>query len=109
MALINEIQEKGMIRLYTKNELQKLCSAYGVNYTTKWNKSKIVKELTSKIKGCTEMPHHEAMSRFTVDLLVMRSSEYNPLLVIRTKKLGNAEDVSLYIYSSLYDNLASMS
>ena len=32
LALISQVQEKGAMRLYTKNELQKLCSAYAVHF-----------------------------------------------------------------------------
>ena len=67
LALISQVKEKGVMRLYTKNELQKLCSAYGVNYMTRWNKSKIAKELTLKVASCTEMPCHDVMLRFTVE------------------------------------------
>jgi hypothetical protein len=62
LALISQVQAKGMMRLYTKSELHKLCSAYGVHYQTKWNKAKIVNELMSKVENCTEIPCHEVLS-----------------------------------------------
>ena len=83
LALISQVQEKGVIRLYTKNELQKLCSAYGVHYMTKWNKSKIVRELTLKVASCTEMP---VMSRFIVEEVSPSENTPRRLPVLRIRR-----------------------
>ena len=69
VALINQIHKKGMIRLYTKEELKQLCGAYDVQIKAKWNKSQLVKELTPKIIECTEMPCHCVMSNYAVEAI----------------------------------------
>ena len=56
MALVAEVGEKGMERLYKKNELQILCSAYGVIHKTKWNKSKL------SLKLCQAIPLHKTLT-----------------------------------------------
>ena len=87
LAMINQVKEKGMMRLYTKNELQKLCSAYGVSYMTKWNKTKIAKELTLKVVSCTEMPCHDVMSRFTVEEVSTSNNAPHRLPVLRIRRI----------------------
>ena len=87
LALISQVKEKGVMRLYTKNELQKLCSAYGVNYMTKWNKSKIAKELTLKVTSCTEIPCHDVMSRLTVEEVSTSKNAPHRLPVLRIRRI----------------------
>ena len=87
LALISQVQEKGIMRLYTKTELHKLCSAYGVHYQTKWNKSKIVNELTSKVTSCTEMPCHEVLSQFTVEEVSSSENAPHRLPVLRIRRI----------------------
>ena len=88
VALIKQIHEKGIVKLYTKAELKQLCGAYDVNIKAKWNKSQLVKELTSKIIECTEMPCHGLMSNYTVEEIV-RSDNAAPsrLPVLRFHRL----------------------
>jgi hypothetical protein len=87
LALINQIHDKGMIRLYKKTELQQLCSAYGVRFVAKWNKSKLVKELVSKVIECIEMPCHEVMSRYAVNEVVRSDNAPDRLPVLRFRRL----------------------
>ena len=87
LDLISQMKEKGVMRLYTKNELQKLCSTYGVNYMTKWNKSKIAKELTLKVASCSEMPFHDVMSRFIVEEVSTSKNAPHRLPVLRIRRI----------------------
>ena len=87
VALINQIHEKGRIRLYTKEELKQLCGAYDVHIKAKWNKSQLVKELTSKIIECTEIPCHGVMSNYAVEEIFRPNSAPDRLPVLRFRRL----------------------
>lgn len=49
VALVNQVKSNGMVRLYKKSELHKLCSSYGCHYLAKWNKTKSANELCRAI------------------------------------------------------------
>lgn len=86
IALINQIHEKGMIRLYTKEEIKQLCGAYDVHVKAKWNKSQLVKELASKIMKSTDIPCHSVMSNYAVEE-IFHENDLNRLPVLRFRRL----------------------
>jgi hypothetical protein len=67
LALVNQLQYKGLVRLYKKRELQKLCSAYGCYYLAKWNKVKLANELCQVVRRCNIIPCHQITSVYTVE------------------------------------------
>lgn len=87
IALINQIHEKGMTRLYKKTELQQLCRAYGIRIMAKWNKSKLVNELVSKVNKCIDIPCHEIMSRYAVDAIYRPEDTPDRLPVLRFRRI----------------------
>ncbi len=66
LSLVNKLTHKGLIRLYTKCDLQRLCSAYDVRCLVRWNKEKIASELALTIPQRENMPSHQILSRYTV-------------------------------------------
>ena len=87
VALIDQIHEKGMIRLYTEEESKQLCSAYDVHIKAKWNKWQLVKDLTSKIIECTEIPCNRIMSNYAVNEIFRRGNAPDRLPVLRFLRL----------------------
>ena len=66
LTLVDELQHKGLTRLYTKGELKRLCTAYDVPCLSRWNKEKIASELAFSITHCENMPSHQVMSCYTI-------------------------------------------
>jgi hypothetical protein len=67
LSLVNALTHKGLTRLYTKSELQRLCSGYDVHNLTRWNKEKLASELALAISRSENMPSHQVMSRYAVE------------------------------------------
>ena len=65
-TLVNTLQHRGLSRLHTKSELQRLCVGYDVQCLSRWNKEKIASELATTILHCESMPSHQAMSRYAI-------------------------------------------
>ena len=66
MTLVNELKHKGLMRLYTKGELGRLCTAHDVRCLSRWNKERIASELACSITHCEYMPSHQVMSCYAV-------------------------------------------
>ena len=66
LTLVDELKHKGLIRLYTKGELKRLCTAYDVRCLSRWNKEKIASELAFSITHCENMPSHQVMPCYAV-------------------------------------------
>lgn len=66
LALVNQLQHKGVARLYKKKELQKLCSAYDCRYLAKWSKVKLANELCQVIPRYDNIPFHQITSVYAV-------------------------------------------
>lgn len=57
VAYIDKFGLSAFIKIYTKNQLAKLCRAYGVACTTRSNKTTMGNSLLTVIKACDCMPH----------------------------------------------------
>ena len=67
VALVNQVKSNGMVRLYKKSELHKLCSSYGCHHLAKWNKTKLANELFQAILSQDVMPCPQITSMYVVD------------------------------------------
>lgn len=67
VALVNQVMSNGMVRLYKKKELHKLCSSYDCRYLAKWNKTKLANELCRTILRQDSMPCPQITSMYMVD------------------------------------------
>jgi hypothetical protein len=86
LSLVNELKDNGLTRLYTKNELQCLCSGYNVRYLSKWNKGKLSAELAHAISHCESMPSSPVTSKYVVDTIV-REDQPALIPVLRLRRL----------------------
>ena len=87
MALVSQLKERGLMRLYKKRELQQLCGAYGIRWMTKWNKRRLVKELFEKITICEEMPCHQSLSRYEIEKLPLPANVSDRVPVLRFRRI----------------------
>jgi hypothetical protein len=85
LSLVNELKANGLMRLYTKSELQRLCSGYNVRYLSKWNKGKLSAELAHAISHCESMPNFQVTSRYVVDIL--REDQHVAIPILRLRRL----------------------
>ena len=69
LSLVNALTHKGLMHLYTKSELQRLCSRYDVYNLTRWNKEKLALELALAISHSEHMSSHQVTSRYAVDIV----------------------------------------
>ncbi|XP_028412433.1 uncharacterized protein LOC114543612 [Dendronephthya gigantea] len=67
VALVKQVKCNGMVQLYKKKELQKLCSSYDCRFLAKWNKTKLANELCRAIQSHSIMPCPQITSMFVVD------------------------------------------
>jgi hypothetical protein len=79
LALVSQLKFKGIVRLYKKKELQKLCSAYGCCYLAKWNKVKLADELCQVGPCCN-------IIRVTCGFFSWYQVDYGTLLIYRSFK-----------------------
>lgn len=82
-ALVNEVGDKGMKRLYKKNELSILCDAYNIHHASSWNKGKLSQLLAEAITQCESMPHHQVTSLYTAVVQNPRRRNKIPVLKLR--------------------------
>ena len=68
VSLVHDMTFKGLVRLYTKKELQRLSTAYDVDYASRWNKEKLASELSSAISRSENMPNCQVISNYTAEL-----------------------------------------
>jgi hypothetical protein len=87
LALVSQLQYKGMVRLYKKRELQKLCSAYGCCYLAKWNKVKLANELCQVVPRCNIIPCHQITSMYTVEARHEYEHDTTRIPVLRIRRL----------------------
>ena len=52
-----------------KKELQRLSTAYDVNYASRWNKEKLASQLLSAISHFENMPNCQLISNYTAELV----------------------------------------
>ena len=67
--LVNEVKAEGVKALYSKEELQQLCDAYGIQYVTRWNKTKLTNELAHSIMGHELMLFLHVFARYRTVLV----------------------------------------
>lgn len=84
VALVDHSKEQGLKKLYTKCELEKLCSAYGIDCRSSWNKSKLAQELSSSIRSNTYIPVFQVLNEFTVNAVPNdHNQQAIPRLILR--------------------------
>lgn len=80
LALVTEMGDRGLFRLYTKKELHTLCDAYDVQYFSRWNKGRLSTALAGKVTQCEIMPQHQVTSQYTVVVQEQQNSRKIPVL-----------------------------
>ena len=83
LSLVNELKENGLVRLYSKKELQHLCGGYNIRFLSSWNKGKLSVELAHAISHCEFMPSFQVTSRYAVDIVREEQPTRLPLLRLR--------------------------
>ena len=89
IALVSKLTHKGLYTLYTKGELQQLCSAFNVRSLARWNKEKLSSELAGAISHSETMACHEIMSNYAVDIVDERVDKPNGIPVLRIRRIYN--------------------
>ena len=82
-ALIAEIGENGVKRIYKKHELQHLCRAYSIIDRPNWNKAKLSSELVRAVALYDAIPCHQQTSVYTVESIVQDVPSRIPILKFR--------------------------
>ena len=57
VTYINKFGEDAFQRIYTKQELTRLCGAYGVETTSRTNKTTMATTLVPVIRSCSSVPN----------------------------------------------------
>lgn len=71
-------------RMYKKEELKKICKAYGITFTTKESKNILGGKLLPVIRSSSSMPHPELLNVFRAQTIVDDSSQRIILRLTRT-------------------------
>jgi hypothetical protein len=86
VALVKQVTSTGIVRLYKKNELQKLCRSYNCRYLAKWNKAKLANELCHIIQRHNFIPCHQITSIYVTETCSVDQGDAR-ILPLRIRRL----------------------
>ena len=66
VTYINKFGQDAFQRIYTKQELTRLCGAYGVETTSRTNKTTMATTLVPVIRSCSSVPNPHVLNNYRI-------------------------------------------
>ena len=66
VTYINKFGQEAFQRIYTKQELTRLCAAYGVETTSRTNKTTMATTLVPVIRSCSSVPNPHVLNNYRI-------------------------------------------
>ena len=84
VTYINKFGQDAFQRIYTKQELTRLCGAYGVETTSRTNKTTMATTLVPVIRSCSSVPNPYVLNNYRI---LANTDDNAKLVVVRIARL----------------------
>ena len=84
VTYINKFGQEAFQRIYTKQELTRLCGAYGVETTSRTNKTTMATTLVPVIRSCSSVPNPYVLNNYRISA---NTDDNAKLVVLRIARL----------------------
>ena len=84
VTYINKFGQDAFQRIYTKQELTRLCGAYGVETTSRTNKTTMATTLVPVIRSCSSVPNPYVLNNYRI---LANTDDNAKLVVLRIARL----------------------
>ena len=84
LTYINKFGQDAFQRIYTKQELTRLCGAYGVETTSRTNKTTMATTLVPVIRSCSSVPNPYVLNNYRI---LANTDDNAKLVVLRIARL----------------------
>lgn len=65
-SFLSEFKEQGLVNVYNKEELTRICNAYNVPFRVNWVKKKMAVELAKSIWSNSSSPSYQILNNYCV-------------------------------------------